>query len=167
MLADAYQLTRHSYQSLAVMQQQMQRLTLGLSIAIFSIIAWVCWSVGGHLVAVLAQLREGTRRTASESPSYCASIRTPGEIGQAEPSLAQFASGPHGWHASQRAGAANSRLQPATANGAATRSLWAAGEEVLSPLRVSLPKTIDIHQHIDCAAGYVIADRTVMRSNRS
>jgi nitrate/nitrite-specific signal transduction histidine kinase len=90
MLADAYQLTRHSYQSLAVMQQQMQRLTLGLSIAIFSIIAWVCWYVGGHLVAALAQLREGTQRTASESPSYCASIRTPGEIGQLVQALNQM-----------------------------------------------------------------------------
>jgi PAS domain S-box-containing protein len=33
-------------------------------------------------------------------------------------------------------------------------------KEVLSLLRVSLPKTIDIHQHIDCDAGHVIADRT-------
>jgi hypothetical protein len=47
MLVDANQLTRHSSQSLAVMQQQMQRLTLSLSIAIFSIIVWACWSVGG------------------------------------------------------------------------------------------------------------------------
>lgn len=90
MLADAYQLTRHSYQSLAVMQQQMQRLTLGLSIAIFSIIAWACWSVGGYFVAALAQLREGTRRTASESPSHCASIRTSGEIGQLVQALNQM-----------------------------------------------------------------------------
>jgi len=82
MLADAYQLTRHSYQSLAVMQQQMWRLTLGLSIAIVSLIAWACWCIGGYLVAALARRREGARRTASESPSHCASIRTPGEIGQ-------------------------------------------------------------------------------------
>ena len=35
-------------------------------------------------------------------------------------------------------------------------------KEVLHLLRVSLPKTIDIHQYIDCEAGYVIADRTQM-----
>lgn len=89
MLTDANQLTRHSYQSLAVMQQ-MQRLTLGFSIAIFSIIAWACWSVGGYLVAALAQLRKGTRRTASESPSHCASIRTLGEIGKLVQALNQM-----------------------------------------------------------------------------
>lgn len=90
MLADANQLTRQSHHSLAVMQQRTQRLTLGLSFAIFSIITWTCWSVGRHIVAALAQLRENTRRAASAPPSHRASIRTPSDIGQLVQALNQM-----------------------------------------------------------------------------
>ncbi|MDH3599845.1 MAG: ATP-binding protein [Candidatus Tectomicrobia bacterium] len=90
MLADANQLMRHSYQNLAVLHQRTQRFTLGLHIAIFSIMAWAGWFVGKHLLASPAPLHEGSRRMASENLPHRAATHTPDATGQLVQTLHQM-----------------------------------------------------------------------------